>query len=190
MTLAHGRPTRLLEIGCGTGTLLRSLGGTAGLELVGSEAYLRGLRSAIRNAVGVDFIQVDALRIPFLSEFDIVGAFDVIEHVDDDEAVLRGIFRALRPGGHLLLTVPQHRFLWSRLDELVHHKRRYGRRDLVDKTRSAGFEIGYVTSFVFALFPLLLASRLLDRVPRSVDETAEFDKRVRFSPFVNRVFDA
>lgn len=189
LTIAGGRPARLLEIGCGTGTLLRSLRGVDGLELVGSEAYLRGLQSAIRRGPGVDFIQLDATRIPFDSEFDIVGAFDVIEHVDDDEGVLRGIRRALRPGGRLLLTVPQHRFLWSRLDELVHHKRRYERRELVGKLRGVGFEVDYVTSFVFALFPFLLVSRLLDRGPRGADERADLDRRVRFPRWMNRLFD-
>lgn len=189
LTLSARRSARILEIGCGTGTLLRSLAGEKGLELLGSEAYLRGLRSAIHHSPGIEFIQLDATRIPFDSEFDIVGAFDVIEHIEDDEAVLRGIHRSLKPGGHLILTVPQHRFLWSRLDELVYHKRRYARRDLLEQLRRSGLDVMYVTSFVFTLFPLLLASRLLDRRSQTASDAAEFDRRVRFNPIVNRIFD-
>lgn len=187
----RGAATRMLEIGCGTGAFLRSLAGTPGLELLGSEIYLRGLKSAMaRGGGGIEFIQLDATRIPFESEFDLVGAFDVIEHIEDDESVLRGIGRALRPGGRLLVTVPQHPFLWSRLDELVHHKRRYTRAELVRKVEAAGLRVTYASSFVFALFPLMLASRLLDRGRGAPPKDADFDKRVRFNPVVNAVFDA
>jgi len=190
LALTAGAPAKVLEIGCGTGTILRTLIGEQGLELVGSEVYLRGLRSAIRHCPAIEFIQLDATRIPFLSDFDVVGAFDVIEHIDDDDAVLRGIHCSLKPGGHLLLTVPQHRFLWSRLDELVHHKRRYARASLLEQLRHAGFSVSYTTSFVFMLFPLLLLSRLLDRSSGTDSDAAEFDRRVRFHPLVNRIFDA
>ena len=180
---------RMLEVGCGTGVFLRSLAGTPGLELLGSEIYLRGLKSARARGGAIEFIQLDATRIPFESEFDIVGAFDVIEHIDDDEAVLHGMCRSLRPGGQLLLTVPQHPFLWSRLDELVHHKRRYTRKDLVRKVQEAGLRVSYASSFLFTCFPLMLVSRLFDRGAGS-DAKAEFDRRVRFSPLVNAVLDA
>ncbi len=191
LRLCRPASTRMLEIGCGTGAFLRSLAGTQGLELVGSEVYLRGLKSAMsRGAVGVEFIQLDATRIPFESEFDIVAAFDVIEHIEDDEAVLRGIAKALKSGGHVLLTVPQHPFLWSRLDEIVHHKRRYTRRDLEEKVERAGLSVFYATSFVFALFPLMLVSRLLDRGRKASAAGSDLDRRVRFNPVVNRVFDA
>lgn len=184
-----GSGARMLEIGCGTGVFLRSLAGTPGLELLGSEVYLRGLQSARARGGAIEFIQLDATRIPFESEFDIVGAFDVIEHIDDDEAVLRGICRSLKPGGWLLLTVPQHPFLWSRLDELVHHKRRYTRKQLLLKLRSAGLGVSFASSFVFTCFPLMLASRLLDRGSRA-DEKRDFDRRVRFHPLVNGLLDA
>ncbi len=185
-----GRPvTRMLEVGCGTGVFLRSLEGTPGLELLGSEVYLRGLRSARARGGAIEFVQLDATRMPFESEFDIVGAFDVIEHIEDDRAVLRGMGRSLKPGGHLLLTVPQHPFLWSRLDELVHHKRRYTRRGLLLKVEEAGLRVRYASSFLFAGFPLMLASRLVDRRASS-DPKADFDRRVRFSPATNAALDA
>jgi SAM-dependent methyltransferase len=184
-----GSGARMLEVGCGTGVFLRSLAGTPGLELLGSKIYLRGLESARARGGAIEFIQLDATRIPFQSEFDIVGAFDVIEHIDDDAAVLRGVCRSLKPGGQLLLTVPQHPFLWSRLDELVHHKRRYTRDGLVRKVQEAGLYVSYASSFLFTCFPLMLISRLFDR-GGGPDAKGEFDRRVRFSPLVNAVLDA
>jgi SAM-dependent methyltransferase len=55
--------------------------------------------------------QMDARKIPFESEFDVIGAFDVLEHIEEDEKALAQIFHAVLPGGGLILTVPQHRFL-------------------------------------------------------------------------------
>ena len=181
----HG--ARFFEIGCGTGAFLRSLASDSSLELLGSEIYLRGLRSATARNPNVEFIQLDATDIPFKSEFDAIGAFDVIEHIDDDVSVLCGIERALKSGGRLILTVPQHQFLWSSIDVFVHHRRRYSRKELLNKIESAGFHVEYVTSFVFILFPLMLISRYLRRKANAT--TANFDQQVHFNPFVNWRFD-
>lgn len=180
---------RFFEIGCGTGAFLRSLSSESSLELLGSEIYLRGLRSAKAQCPTVEFIQLDATAIPFMAEFDVIGAFDVIEHIEDDISVLRGIHKALKTNGRLILTVPQHQFLWSGIDEFVHHQRRYGRKELMSKLESAGFQVNYVTSFVFMLFPLMLVSRLFESKRKAPATTADFNRQVRFNPFVNRVFD-
>lgn len=180
---------RFFEIGCGTGAFLRSLSSECSLELLGSEIYLRGLRSATALSPNIEFIQLDATAIPFYEEFDAIGAFDVIEHIDDDVAALHGIQQALKPGGRLILTVPQYQFLWGNLDEFVHHRRRYSRKELLRKLESAGFQVNYVTSFVFMLFPLMLVSRLFDRKRKAQATLAEFDQQVRFNPIINRLFD-
>ncbi len=173
-----------LEIGCGTGTFLRSLSSEKTLSLVGSEIYLRGLRSARkRSSSKIEFIQLDATRIPFSNKFDTIGAFDVIEHIEDDVAVLSGIQRSLKSEGYLIVTVPQHQFLWSNLDEFVHHKRRYNRQDLLEKIESVGLKIEYVSSFVFSLFPLMLISRYLEK--NKEVSMSNFDQQVRFNHFTN-----
>jgi SAM-dependent methyltransferase len=127
---------------------------------------------------------MDARRIPYEDEFDVVGAFDVLEHVAEDEVALAAIHRAVRPGGGILLTVPQHPRLWAPADELAKHCRRYTRRELVDKVQRAGFEVTKVTSFVALLLPLMALSRARQRrSPNSYDELAEF----RVSAFVQSV---
>ena len=180
--------SKFLEIGCGIGTFLQSLSSEPGIQLLGSEISLRGLRSAKAQCPAVEFIQMDAALIPFVSEFDVIGAFDVIEHIEDDMAVLRGIHKALKPEGRLVLTVPQYEFMWGSIDEFVHHQRRYNRKNLLSKMESAGFQVDYVTSFVFMLFPLMLVSRLFDRKRKLKPTAADFNKQVRFNPFVNRLF--
>jgi SAM-dependent methyltransferase len=151
-----------IEIGCGTGSVLEALSG-AGLELTGAEAYVDGLQRARRRLPSASFVQLDARRLPFRARFDGAGLFDVLEHVDDDEAVLREVREALKPGGWVFLTAPQHPWLWSANDEVALHRRRYRRGELADKARRAGFVVERQTSFVTTLLPVMAALRALKR---------------------------
>jgi SAM-dependent methyltransferase len=157
--LSDQRRPRVLEIGCGTGFVLQGLAAENRYELTGSEAHLSGLRYARDRLPAVEFVQADARDLPYESEFDAVGAFDVIEHISEDAAVLTSIGRALKPGGIFIATVPQHMWLWSATDELAMHKRRYTRRDLSAKLLAAGFDVLRCTSFVTALLPIMYLSR-------------------------------
>jgi len=186
----RGRRLQLLEVGCGTGNVLSSLRHRSELSLTGSEIYLSGLRHARRRHQGIDFIQLDATDIPFREDYDIVGAFDVIEHIEADDVVLAQVRSALRPGGLLLVTVPQYQWMWSSLDELVHHKRRYSRTELRSKLVAAGFDVLYTTSFVTALFPVMAIQRGLNRFRTSAnDTTQDFAAQVVLPGPVNTVFD-
>jgi SAM-dependent methyltransferase len=153
-----------LEVGCGTGFVLAGLREAyPELSLRGGELYEEGLEVARARLPGVRLEQLDARRMSFDREFDVIGAFDVIEHIPEDGEALARIHRAVRPGGGILVTVPQHPWLWSRADEAGRHQRRYTRRELVSKLEAAGFEVVRVTSFVTLLLPALILSRLADR---------------------------
>jgi SAM-dependent methyltransferase len=158
-----------MEIGAGAGGVLLAIRQDQRLiRLVGSELLLRGLHQASRRVDGVELIQMDARRIPFTAEFDVIGAFDVIEHIDDDAAVLDRVCEALVPGGGVIVTVPQHPWLWTAVDELSGHRRRYTRRDLVGKMTAAGFRMLRVTSFTSFALPLMAAARLRPRKAKIV----------------------
>jgi SAM-dependent methyltransferase len=182
--------TRFLEIGCGTGGFIQKIVNNDNLKITGSEIYLKGLLYAKRNLPDVDFIQFDVTKGVVDNEFDIIVAFDVIEHIDDDVAAISNINKMLCNGGSLIVTVPQHMFLWSQLDEIVKHKRRYSRKELIAKLKNAGFDISYCTSFLFVLFPLMLISRIFDKGQDRIcaDEVA-LEKRVKFSKVLNWIFD-
>jgi SAM-dependent methyltransferase len=150
-----------LEIGCGTGFVLSGIQREfPDLTLHGSDIFSEGLVYAGDRVPAAMFFQMDARNIPFENEFDVIGAFDVIEHIEEDEIVLSSIFRAVKSGGGIILTVPQHQWLWSKNDEIACHKRRYSKKELAAKVENAGFRILRLTSFVSFLFPLMAVSRL------------------------------
>ena len=158
--LTQPEQPRVLEIGCGTGFVLSALHAQRRFELVGAEQHIAGLRLARQRLPGVKFVQLDARRLPYRSEFDAIGAFDVIEHIDEDEEVIASAHAALRPRGLFVVTVPQHAWMWSSTDDYAHHKRRYSRAELLAKMRRHGFAIRRCTSFVFTLLPLMWLSRI------------------------------
>jgi SAM-dependent methyltransferase len=153
---------RALEIGCGTGYVLFALRDTLpGARLSASELHSAGLRYARqRHGEAIELFQMDARASGLCNALDVVGAFDVLEHIAEDDRVLAEIHRMLKPGGVLIATVPQHRWLWSRVDEHAHHCRRYAVRELAKKARLAGFATKYQTSFASFTLPLMVFDRL------------------------------
>jgi SAM-dependent methyltransferase len=146
-----------LEIGCGTGYVLMNFKEQfPQLRFSGAELLVDGLKFARERNPKADLFQMDAREIPFENEFDVIGTFDMLEHIEEDELVLAQMYKAIRPGGGLMLAVPQHRWLWSKLDDISLHQRRYERRELVRKVEATGFKIEYAGSFNSILAPLML----------------------------------
>jgi SAM-dependent methyltransferase len=170
-------PASVLEIGCGTAFVLQALARFPGYTLLGAELHLDGLRHAKRRLPDTGFVQLDARRMPYRAEFDAIAAFDVIEHAEEDVLIMENVHQALKPGGLFVITVPQHRWLWSTQDEAAGHKRRYTRAELREKLGGVGFEIVHATSFVSLLLPAMLASRLRKRPGKRSEEAqqAEWD---------------
>ena len=154
------RRPRILDVGCGTGAnllLLSKFGDAEGVDV--SEDALsfcreRGLEK-VKQGAGEDLPYEDAT-------FDLVTAFDVVEHMDDDLAGLTEMRRVLRPGGHVLLFVPTFMFLWGVQDEVSNHRRRYRLPELRRVLEKAGFEIERSTYANITFFaPILLVRKLM-----------------------------
>ncbi len=176
---------KYLEVGCGTGFLMQRLGqAMPAVEIVGSDLLLSGIQRTARRLPGCQLLQMDALNIPFREEFSVIGAFDVIEHIEDDLGVMREFRDALQPGGGLVLTVPQYASLWSEHDERARHVRRYSSAGFRSRAREAGFEVEYLGSLFASTLPLLWLSRRAIRSRRR--ESGEF----RPAGIVNRALGA
>lgn len=172
----------LLEVGCGTGYVLDRLRRAfPSLVLSGTELFAEGLAFA-RTRLGdaATLTQADATDLGIREAFDIVGAFDVIEHIEDDRRVLDNVRTALRPGGGIVLTVPQHPWLWSATDVAACHVRRYTRAELRAKLEAAGFEVLRTTSFVSLLLPAMLLARRRQR-----EGMAEVEAELDLPPWAN-----
>ncbi len=155
------RGYRVLEIGCGTGNVLRVLehdcpGGT----VVGMDLFAEGLQYA-RKRVSCALVQGDIYQPPFGMQFAIIGLFDVLEHLADDLSMLRSLHTMLAPGGALILSVPAYRSLWSYFDEASHHYRRYEPTELTEKLSHVGYKVEYVTPYMASIFPLVWLGRRL-----------------------------
>jgi 2-polyprenyl-3-methyl-5-hydroxy-6-metoxy-1,4-benzoquinol methylase len=178
---------RVLEVGCGSGNVLRVLkraaggrGRVEGLEVSGPASEVARQRTGLTVTNG----KVADLRSP--DPYDIIAAFDVLEHISDEAAVLSQMRALLRPDGRLILTVPAHPKLWSSFDEASEHMRRYTRSSLTRALRAAGFDIEYLTYFMFLLYgPMWLRRRI--SLKRSQDFGAVFDSEFQIVPGVNAV---
>lgn len=152
----------ILDVGCGTGYnlgLLRRFGRAQGVDM-SPEALdfcrLRGEEQVTLHTAG---------ELPFpAASFDLLTAFDVIEHIEDDRGALAEFGRVLRPGGWMLIYTPALPWLYNEHDRIVHHKRRYRRDELQEKLRSAGYEIAHLAYVNGLVLPLVLLARGLARV--------------------------
>ena len=179
---------RYLEIGCGTGYVLHGVAQAfPNAKLTGSEVLSAGLPFAATRVPQMELLQMDARHIPYVDEFDAIGAFDVLEHIEEDEQVLQSMWLALRPGGAIVISVPQHRWLWSAADTHACHVRRYQTSELCTKAQRAGFTVAFETSFVSLLIPAMLVSRLFKQKKQGAENVFS---ELRLPTWLNKSFEA
>jgi len=151
---------QILDIGCGTGAMLDELQPFG--DVVGADFSPEALQFCMTRGVDSPLARADVRRLPFAdSSFDVVTAMDIIEHIDDDKAASSEIYRVLKPGGRLLVTVPAFASLWSEHDEALHHYRRYTKPHLKDLFQRVGLTVDKISYTVTALFPPIWVYRML-----------------------------
>jgi SAM-dependent methyltransferase len=117
--------SNFFEIGCGNGFVLNHFESKfPDIVVGGSDIFVEGLMFARNRLSRATLIQMDIRSIPFEDEFDVVGMFDVLEHIADDESALQQVYKTVKSRGGLIITVPQHPTLWSATDAVGFHKRR------------------------------------------------------------------
>lgn len=174
----------ILDIGCGTGsmlTMLKKYGKVVGSDI--SELALSFCRK--RGCTNLIKTSADNLALPNES-FDLITAFDIIEHLDDDKKALQEFYRVCRKGGNVIVTVPAYNFLWSEHDRALQHKRRYVRKELSEKLISAGFKIKKISYFVTFLLPIIAVFRIYQNLfNRSKTPDTDY---IMPPAFLNRIF--
>jgi SAM-dependent methyltransferase len=155
--LAGLTPGDALDVGAAGGGNTRVLA-ARGWRAAALEYGAEGAQVCAERGIAV--MRADATRLPLLaSSLDLVVAFDVLEHLEDDKAAAAGVFEALRPGGAFLVAVPCDMRLWSQHDVAVGHVRRYTRPELLDLLEGAGFQIESVRSWMVLLRPAVALHR-------------------------------
>jgi SAM-dependent methyltransferase len=106
-----------------------------------------------------------ALNVPFRNAtFDVVAAFDVIEHCEPESQALTELARVLRPGGRLFLAVPAYQWAWTDFDVMAGHHRRYTRPRLVRAVQASGMTVERATYIFAGAFPVFAAERLVRKL--------------------------
>lgn len=174
-----------VDVGCGTGRNMAILAQYAD-RVAGLDRSLTALSNAASR--GLPVACVDGHFLPLADgSADLLTAFDVLEHMEDDVRALEEFNRVIRPGGLLLVTVPAYRFLWSEHDEALMHRRRYVASELHMKLNRTGFDVSLRSYAVFfAFFPILFYRLFRGLFPK--DPMSPKASHVMLPPFVNSLF--
>lgn len=145
-----------LDVGCGSGFTTLWLS-EHGYPTLGIDAY--PIHRHPGNSLG--FLKGDIYGIEPQPEFDFVVLLDVIEHIEDDVRFLQQVRKFLKPGGIIVVTTPAFSWLWSSVDKMSGHFRRYTKSSLAKKARAAGFGVEWQSYFYASTLPLYFATRLM-----------------------------
>lgn len=157
--------SEILEAGCGAGAnieMLKHFGTVYGFE---PYDFMRELSNKIPAVEIADGLLPD--KIPFGKQFDLVCAFDVIEHVEKDAESLKSLCEVTKPGGYAVFTVPAYMFMWSKHDEMNHHFRRYTAKTFKAALENSGYRIEKISYYNTLLFPAAFCVRMLKSTLKS-----------------------
>ena len=191
-SLGLSKDALMLDLGCGTGANLNFLsayGRAIGLDRSGVAARYAHARTAVPVLLG------DVTALPFTTgSVDLITAFALIEHIDDDGACVRELARVCRPGGFIMVTVPAFEWMWGQQDVINHHKRRYRGDQLAQLFTSQGLEVTRFTHLNTILFPVIAAIRLFRRLVPERNEHLKSDFSMtepgRLNSLLGKVFGA
>lgn len=185
--LPHHSPLRILDVGCGTGAnleMLSQFGESEGVD-VSDDAIAFCLKK------GLDVRKGLAEKLPFPDEtFDITTALDVVEHLDDDIAGLKEMFRVTKHGGYSLIFVPAFMWLWGVQDDISNHRIRYTKRQIVERLENAGYSVERATYANFTFFAPVLGGRTLMKLTGIKPESENNINISALNGFFGKVFSA
>lgn len=154
---------RLLELGCGTGHNLAMLGEFGAVDALELDDQARAIAEQRLGRTVMRAPLPELAGVPN-RHYDLIGAFDVIEHIADDSAAIAAIAAKLKPAGKLVMTVPAHPWMWSAHDVVNHHQRRYSKTALKRLIEHSPLKLERIGYFNSLLFPLAVAERMASKL--------------------------
>lgn len=168
------KDAKIVDIGCGTGGNIQLL-----------SEHFENITGIDNNDIAIEYCknknlknilkaQLPDLNIIEDNSVDLILLFDVLEHLEDDKFALSVLKNKLKDGGCVLLTVPAFSFLWSKHDEIFHHKRRYNLKQIKKIFKELDLKIVKASYLYFLLFPVVLIMRLLKQLFKSLATKDDF----------------
>lgn len=150
---------KILDVGCGTGSdleVIKSFGEVTVLDI--DQTALNKIPDNYKK------IKMDLAEINLqIKKFDCIVAFDVLEHIKNEESGIKNLFKYLKKDGIFIGTVPAYQFLYSQHDKLLCHFRRYTRKNFIQKLEKKGFNKKYSGYWMSLLFPIAGLLRILKK---------------------------
>lgn len=181
--------SRILNVGCGTGRssqMLQTFGEVHSIEY-DSECY-----EFVKSRIGIEIIQGSATDLPYPDgSFELVCAFDVIEHIKEDEKAVNEMARVCKNDGFIFITVPALKILWGSHDEINRHERRYRLGQIRNLFKDMNGKLTFGSYFNSILFiPILLFRLFRKLVPdRWINAKTDSDLQIDILPtFLNNIF--
>jgi SAM-dependent methyltransferase len=169
------KTNNILDIGSGTGTNFSVLKVFSD-NLTGLEPFNEAINYSQNNFPEIPIIRGSFPEFDIINKFDLISLFDVLEHLEEEKLALDKIYKALNPGGYVVITVPAYMFMWTKHDEIAHHKRRYTKRNLSETLRASGFKIDRMSYFNTLLFVPIVVVRFFSKFFIKDGENSDFSK--------------
>lgn len=178
---AKSKNLAIIDIGCGAGDVMELLAKFGQVLGVDSSKQI----AAFNKKMGRKVVVGDITKLDFpQKQFSLVTVLEVLEHLDRDRQALEEVWRILKPGGMLVITVPAFSFLWGSHDVTAHHKRRYTQKEIEEKLQKTGFKIIKISYMNTFLFPIIFSVRILKKLFNIGEGKSDFWE---YPPFVNQI---
>jgi SAM-dependent methyltransferase len=174
-----GQPARVLDVGSADGPSVGWMHGSH--ERFAIDVDPRGLKPGRSTCAS-------ALALPFADgTFDVVGAFDVLEHCEPESVAIKELARVVAPGGRLLMSVPAYQWAWSDHDVRAGHHRRYTKARLLAAVGQTDLSVVRSTYAFGAVFPFFAAERVVRRLKRGAEADTSANRLPQVSPTMDKV---